>query len=249
MENWEDQGIVLSVRSHGESGAIISLLTENNGRHAGYIRGVHSSKMRGVIEPGNLVDARWQARVSDNLGSYQLEPLKSYSPQIMTDSQKLAALQSACSLCDYALPEREGHAGLFHGLIALFETLDTEIWGAAYIMWEIAFLSELGFSLDLTKCAGGGDDNALAYVSPKTGRAVSYEAGEQYKDKLLEIPAFLKPNGGPPEIEDIYTGLKLTGYFLEHWAFTHHTKGVPEERLRFFDRIRKSVEKAENSCV
>lgn len=247
MENWEDQGIVLSVRSHGESGAIISLLTENNGRHAGYIRGVHSSKMRGVIEPGNLVDARWQARVSDNLGSYMLEPLRSYSPQIMTDPYKLGALQSACALCDFALPEREGHAGLFHGLIALFETLDTEIWGAAYIMWEIAFLRELGFSLDLTKCAGGGDNNSLAYVSPKTGRAVSYEAGEQYKDKLLELPAFLKPNGGPAETEDVYIGLKMTGYFLEHWAFTHHTKGVPEERLRFFDRIRKSVEKAEKS--
>ena len=239
MEQWEDQGIVLSVRSHGENGAVLSLLTEHYGRHNGYVRGIHSSKMRGTAEVGNLVDARWQARVSDSLGSYNIEALKSYGPLYMTDSLKLAALQSACALCDASLPEREKHSGLYHGLIALFDTLDTDIWGAAYVMWEIAFLRELGFSLDLTKCAGGGDAQALAYVSPKTGRAVSYDEGEPYKDKLLELPAFLKPNGGPAEIEDVLMGLKLTGYFLEHWAFTHHTRGVPEQRARLCERLQK----------
>jgi len=239
MERWEDQGIVLSVKGHGENGGIVSLLTENYGRHAGYVRGVRSSKMRGVVEPGNLVDALWQARVSDNLGSYSLEPLKSYGPLYMSDPRKLAALQSACALCDEALPEREGHAGLFHGLIALFDALDLDIWPAAYVMWEIAFLKELGFSLDLRSCAGGGDLETLAYVSPKTGRAVSLEAGEPYKDKLLRLPEFLKPGGGEPpdEAADIFLGLELTGYFLEHWAFTHHTKGVPEARLRFLNRM------------
>lgn len=233
------------MRAHGESGGVVSLLTEHHGRHAGYVRGVHSTKMRGVIEPGNLVDANWQARISDNLGSYSMEPVKSYSPLFMTDPLKLSALQSACALCDHALPEREGHGGLFHGLLALFDTLDSEIWGAAYVMWEIAFLREMGFSLDLSRCAGGGDHADLAYVSPKTGRAVSYEAGEPYKEKLLDLPAFLKPHGGPAEIEDIFTGLKLTGYFLEHWAFTHHSQGIPEERLRFFNRIQKYAQKGQ----
>lgn len=237
MERWEDQGIVLSVRGHGENGAIVSLLTEHNGRHAGYVRGAKSSKMRGTIEPGNLVDAHWNARVSDSLGSYDLEAVKSYGPLYMGDALKLAALQSACALCDVALPEREGHAGLFHGLIALLDNLDQEIWAAAYVVWEIAFLRELGFSLDFSKCAGGGETQRLAYISPKTGRAVSYEAGEPYKDKLLELPSFLKPNGGPVDDEDIVLGLKMTGYFLEHWAFTHHTKGVPEARLRLFERV------------
>lgn len=244
MESWEDQGIVLSVRQHGESGGVVSLLTENHGRHAGYLRGVHSSKMRGIIETGNLVEARWNARTSDSLGAFNIEPMKSYSASIMSHALRLGALQSACALCDQALPEREGHAGLFHGFVALLDTLESDIWDAAYIMWEIALLRELGFSLDLTKCAGGGDDNALAYVSPKTGRAVSYEAGGPYKDKLLELPAFLKPNGGPAEIDDIVIGLKLTGYFMEHWVFTHHTKGVPEERLRFFERMLKTLEKS-----
>jgi len=242
MEQWEDQGIVLSVRGHGENGVIVSLLTESNGRHVGYVRGIHSSKMRGTAEVGNQVDARWQARVSDGLGAYQLEPLKSYGPLYMTDSLRLSALQSACALCDEALPEREKHAGLYHGLLALFDHLDSDIWAATYVMWEIAFLRELGFSLDLSKCAGGGNSDALAYVSPKTGRAVSVEEGEPYKDKLLKLPAFLGPSGGDTELEDILQALSLTGYFLEHWAFTHHTRGVPEQRLRFFERMKNKVD-------
>lgn len=237
MERWEDQGIVLSVKGHGENGAIVSLLSENHGRHAGYVRGIRSSKMRGLAEPGNLVEANWQARVSDDLGSYTLEPLKSFGPLYMSDPLRLAAIQSACALCDTALPEREGHAGLFHGLLTLLDMLGEEFWVAAYIMWEISFLRELGFSLDLTKCAGGGDNNDLAFVSPKTGRAVSRLAGEPYKDKLLYLPAFL--SGGVHEITeaDLLAGLELTGYFLEHWAYTHHTRGVPEQRLRLYSRI------------
>lgn len=243
MERWEDQGIVLSVRGHGENGGVVSLLTENYGRHAGYVRGVRSAKLRGVIETGNLVDAHWQARVSDNLGSFTLEPVKSYGPLFMDNSVKLAALQSACALCDEALPEREGHPGLYHGLIALFDALDLNVWPAAYVMWEIAFLKELGFSLDLHSCAGGGNSSTLAFVSPKTGRAVSREAGEPYKNKLLKLPEFLKPNGGIPEDDaaDFLLGLELTGYFLEHWAFTHHTKGVPQARVRFLNRMSTKV--------
>ncbi len=249
MEQWEDQGIVLSVRGHGENGAIVSLLTENNGRHAGYVRGARSSKMRGTVEPGNLVDAQWQARVSDGLGSYTLGPLKSYGPLYMADPLKLAALQSACALCDAALPEREGHPGLFHGLIALFDTLDQDIWAAAYVMWEIAFLRELGFSLDFSSCAGGGDNSTLAYISPKTGRAVSYAAGEPYKDKLLALPGFLKPENGAVEEADIILGLKMTGYFLEHWAFAQHTKGLPEARLRFSERFMQKSEARKDHFV
>lgn len=239
MERWEDQGIVLSVRGHGENGGIVSLLTEHNGRHAGYVRGIRSGKLRGVIEPGNLVDAHWQARVSDSLGSLTLEPVKSYGPLYMSDAKRLAALQSACALCDEALPEREGHPGLYYGLLALFDALALEIWPAAYVMWEIAFLKELGFSLELSRCAAGGDAADLMYVSPKTGRAVSREAGEAYKERLLPLPEFLKTHGAEPEDEaaDIALGLQLTGYFLEHWAFTHHTRGVPEARLRFQARM------------
>lgn len=242
MEQWQDQGIVLAVRRHGENGAIVSLLTQEQGRHAGYVRGATGSKMRGTLEAGNLVDANWQARVDGDLGSFKLELSQSPVSHFMQDPLKLAALQSACALCDAALPEREGHAGLFHGLQALFQALQTDLWAQVYVMWEVAFLKELGFSLDLSRCAGGGEAADLAYVSPKTGRAVSKAAGAPYKEKLLPLPEFLKAGGEDLGDEDILTGLEMTGYFLEHWAFAHHTSGIPDARLLFQQRFAKIVE-------
>lgn len=194
MELWKDQAIVLAARPHGENGAVVSLLTEGRGRHAGYLRGAHSSKNRGSLEPGNLVDAQWQSRVDNSLGTLTVELQKNAASRIMADALRLAALQAACALCDAALPEREGHPGLFHGLLALTDALETEVWGPAYVMWEIALLRELGFSLDLSKCAAGGDARSLMYVSPKTGRAVSEEAGRIYKERLLVLPRFLRPH-------------------------------------------------------
>ncbi len=228
-----DQGIVLAVRAHGENGAIVSLLTENHGRHAGYMNGARSSKNRGMLEIGNVVDVNWQSRVSENLGTYKLELSRAHAVLFMSEPLKLAALQSACAICDAALPEREGHAGLYHGFLALLDVLDSEIWGAAYVMWEIALLREMGFSLDFAACAGGGSAEELAYMSPKTGKAVSLRKGEPYKDKLLILPEFLKPGGGAADEENVLLGLKLTQHFLEHWVFNHHTRGVPEARLVF----------------
>ena len=251
MEQWQDKAIILAVRPHGESGAIVSLLTSTNGRQAGYVRGAFSTKNRGTLEIGNIVDANWRARTSDSLGSLSLELERSTAARIMRDALKLSALQSACALCDQAVPEKEGHGNLYDGMMALLDILEGEIWTAGYIVWEIALLRELGFSLDLSRCAGGGDDNTLAYVSPKTGRAVSYQAGEPYKDKLLPLPSFLKPNGGSTETDDIQTGLQLTQFFLEHWVFAHHSRGLPEARsrlgLRFAEVFAKTDASAEKS--
>ncbi|NCC21166.1 MAG: DNA repair protein RecO [Alphaproteobacteria bacterium] len=241
MESWEDQGVILSVRPHGESGGVLSLLTEQHGRHAGYLHGAHSSKYRGVMEPGTLVSVSWQARISDSLGTCRVEQERSYASFATDDRLRLSALLSACALCDAALPEREGHPGLFHGMLALLETLGSDVWGPAYVMWEIALLRELGFSLDFSRCAGGGDATALAWVSPRTGRAVSYTAGEPYKDKLLPLPSFLKPNGAVGEMDDVLAGLQMTGYFLEHRAFAHHSRGVPEARRLLQDRVARHV--------
>lgn len=248
MEQWQDQSIILGVRAHGESGAIVSLLTCENGRQSGYVRGASSSKNRGTLEIGNIVDANWRARTSDGLGSLTLELSRSTAARIMQDPLKLAALQSACALCEQALPEKEGHEGLYHGLSALLNILEGEVWAAGYIMWEIALLKELGFALDLSHCAGGGDMQTLAYVSPKTGRAVSLSAGEAYKDKLLPLPAFLTPNGGSAEIESIVSGLQLTRFFLEHWVFVHHNRGLPEARVRLGLRFAESFATTEGSA-
>lgn len=252
MEHWSNQGIVLSARPHGEGGAVVSLLTEDHGRHAGYVHGGMSSKKRGILEPGSQVKAEWQSRVSDNLGTYSIEQEQGLSPDILDNSLKLAALLSACSLCDAALPEREGHPGLYHGMTTLIEMLEGEHWGQIYIMWEIQLLRELGFRLELDKCAGGGDVDTLMYVSPKSGRAVSKAQAAPYKEKLLELPDFLRPEQmrkGREEEEDVLLGLKMTAHFLEHWVFTHHTKGVPEPRVMFENRYYTVINRETEPCT
>lgn len=242
MEIWQDQGIVLLARPHGENGAVVSILTAHNGRRSGYVRGIHSQKMRGTLEQGSLVDARWQARTADSLGTFSLELSRGAAAHLLGEPLKLAALQSACALSDAAIPEREGGEGVFQGLKTLLEILDSDIWGEAYVMWEIALLRELGFPLTLDRCAGGGERADLAYVSPKTGRAVSRAAGEPYKERLLPLPGFLRPDArGEGEKEEVLQGLQLTGCFLERWVFAHHTRGVPEFRRVFQQKIEKSL--------
>ena len=236
MEAWRDNGIVLFSRPHGESGAVISLMTEHHGRHAGYLHGASSSKNKIFQEPGTEASVDWQARTSDQLGHFKLEYKKNWAGLLMDERLRLAAMLSACHMTERALPERENHPEIYYGLKALFETLQSDIWGAAYVLWELAFLKELGFAIDLSRCAGGGDAETLAYVSPKTGRAVSKAAGEIYKEKLLNLPEFLKPNGDKDLAgteTDVLTGLQLLSYFWENWVFAQHSQGIPDARLRF----------------
>lgn len=234
MEYWSDQGIVLSVRPYGEGAAIVKIFSSRFGLHAGYVYGAQSKSKRPLLEPGNLLNVSWQAKTHEQLGTYSLEMIQQFSAMIMEEGDKLSALHAACSLLSESLPERESHVDLFQATNALITIManseDILIWGEAYIKWEIALLRELGFSLDFSRCAGGGSPQELAYISPKSGCAVSYEKGELYRDKLLPLPSFLKPNGGPPERDDILKGLNLTETFLEKWAFAHHTQGIPEAR-------------------
>lgn len=236
MENWTDQGLVLHVLPHGENAAVVKLFTLERGLHAGYVHGAHSSSKRPLLEIGNLLQAEWNAKTDDNLGTYKLELETQFAAMMMDSKEKMAALKAISSLLSESLPERETHPDLYQVTLALLTIMahgdDTlESWGAPYVKWEISLLRELGFSLDLTRCAGGGSAQELGYISPKSGCAVSYSAGEPYKDKLLPLPAFLKPNGGPEETEEIIKGIHMTGKFLEKWAFAQHTKGVPMARL------------------
>lgn len=239
MEIWEDQGIVLSARPHGDTGAVVSVLTEEHGRHAGFVHSGTSSKNRHVIERGNVVDVHWNARTTDSLGTYKLELQRNTASALWDDPVRLAALHACCALCEAGLPEREVHSGLFQGMAVLLETLTGDIWQAAYIYWEIAFLREMGFALDLTRCVAGGTDELL-YISPRSGCAVSAEKGDAYKDKLLLLPEFLKEGGGRDYTNaDILKGLKMTGYFLQNRVFAQHSKGIPQERLLFQDHFAK----------
>lgn len=247
MESWTDQGIVISVKPHGENGAVVALLTEALGRHVGYVRGAQSAKKRGVLQLGNLCTAQWQARVSDSMGSYALEQERNLASAVWDEPLQLQALMAACALCESLLPEREPHPGLFYGLQALFENLDGENWGAIYIAWEIALLKELGFGLDLSRCAGDGDPETLCYVSPKSGCAVSEKAGEPYKDMLIELPDFLKPHGQDASISEIIKGLEMTSYFFENRVFAQHYAGIPDQRLRLEEKLKEVMRKDQDA--
>jgi len=247
MISWQDTGIILSVRPHGENGGVVSLLTQNHGRAAGYVYGATSTKSRGVLEIGNVVAATWAAKSHDQLGTYTFELEKSHTADVIDESIKLTCLQAACALADKTLPEHEKHPGVFDGMMALMNSFSTELWGATYIFWELGLLRELGFGIDLSKCVKTGAVDNLLYVSPKSGSAVSAAAGEEYKDRLLALPPFLR---GEARFEDadILDGLKLTGHFLLNRVFSQSNSNLPEPRLRLEEKFLKRLEKSAASA-
>lgn len=233
---WDDEAIVLSVRPHGEAATIVQLLTRQHGRHAGLVRGGQGARLRGIYQAGNRVSASWSGRLSEHLGTLECELETSYAARVLDDSDRLAALSAAAAVCEGAMPEREPHPGCFEGLLVLLEALEGEHWAEVYVRWELAFLAELGFGLDLSACAAGGDNDQLAYVSPRSGRAVSLSAGAPYKEKLLPLPGFLvgRSAGGRQEVAE---GLALTGFFLERYLFHPHDKPLPAARQRLEQRF------------
>lgn len=234
---WSDEGIVLSARPQGERGLLLSLLTHRHGRHAGLVRGGQGARKRPLFEPGNRLHATWRARVEESLGSYRCELLRADAATLLVDGGRLACLAAACALAEAALPERAPHAVAFAALATLIEGLVAGWpgWGEAYVLWEVALLADLGFGLELGRCAATGGNDHLAYVSPRTGRAVSASAGEPYRDRLLALPQFLTGagDGGPAGPDEVAAGLRLTGYFLER----HAVSMMPAARARLAARF------------
>ena len=234
---WDDEAIVLSARKHGESAAIVSLLTRAHGRHAGLVHGGAGRHKRGVLQPGNEVTAAWRARLADHLGVYTIELARARAASLLDDAACLAGLSAACAVCQLALPEREPQAAVYEALRALLEALESSpAWPAAYVRWELGLLQELGFGLDLTRCTVTGSRQDLTYVSPRSGRSVSTEAAAPWKDRLLRLPSFLLKNGsgsfGAAEIRD---GLVLTGHFLASHVLGPHGVTGPRARERLLD--------------
>ena len=238
--DWTDDGIVLSVRKHGESSVVLHLLTQERGRHAGLVRGGNSTRLRGVLQPGNLVRAAWRARLEEHLGTYTVELLAGHAARLLDDPGRLAALISACTLVDAALPEREPHADLYASLGALLPGLAGEEWGETYVRWELSLLASLGFGLDLSRCAATGARADLVYVSPKSGRAVSAAAGAAWREKLLALPAFLA-GAGAVDAASLVDGLRLTGYFLDRHVLSPHGATLPDARYRLEERWRRDA--------
>jgi len=246
---WQDDGVVLSVRHHGESARIVALLTEHHGRHAGLLRGSGAAR-GGSIQVGQIVRADWRARLSEQLGYFTLESLGHPAALILDDPARLAALSSVCALVDAALPEREPHPALFNATHSLF-TLLSEMpepgdWGALYVRWEIGLLAEMGYGIDLESCAATGSTGNLTHVSPRTGRAVSAEAAAPYAERLLGLPAFLVPGrsgvAAPNHpLVEVENGLALTGHFLENRLFAQLHKAVPQARYRLLEVIHRAL--------
>jgi DNA repair protein RecO (recombination protein O) len=237
--DWTDRGIVLSARKHGETSLIVQLLTEQHGRHGGLVRGGTSSRARGLYQPGNLLSAHWRARLSEHLGNLSCEMITSSAATLLDNGGKLAALSSAAALAEAALPEREPHTDVFESLSTLIAALAAAEWAPAYVQFELGLLTALGFGLDLERCAATGTNDNLAFVSPKTGRAVSLSAGEAWRDKLLALPRFLLADELPAP-GDVGQGLALTGYFLERHVFEPQGKRLPPARLRLGERLARA---------
>ncbi len=237
--DWNDQAIVLSARPHGESGLVVSLLTRDHGRHAGFVPGGISRRARPVWQAGNLVDVSWRARLSEQLGNYSGELREAHAARALDDAVQLSGLAAACAIVDAALPDREPHLAMFDGFAAFLGAIGHPGWPAIYVRLELGLLQELGFGLDLEKCAATGATDDLAYVSPKTGRAVSRAAAGPYKEKLLPLPDFLSTGGLPVDDGELLRGLDLTGFFLERHVFWPHNKPLPPARARFMESLQR----------
>lgn len=235
MIEWTDDGIVLTRRAHGEDAAIVQLLTREHGRHAGLAKGAQSRRTRGTYEPGTVVQAVWRARLAEHLGHFTCEPVSSAAANILSMPGCLQALSALTAVLAAAMPEREPHPAVYDGTLALLDALDSDHWAEMYVQWEVSLLADLGFAMDLSACAGGGNDR-LAYVSPRTGRAVSLSAGEPYKDRLLPLPGFLvrASDGGPVEVAQ---GLRLTEFFLHRHVLGPADSDIPAARRRLRARF------------
>jgi DNA repair protein RecO (recombination protein O) len=235
--HWSEEGIILAVRRHGETSAIAEVLTRGHGRSLGLVKGGRSRALRPVLQPGNSVMATWRARLEDQLGVFTFELASARAALLMDDPFKLAGLATATGLA-LLLAEREPHPRIYDATVLLLDAMDDDtVWPALLARWELGLLDELGFGLDLKSCAATGSNQALAYVSPRSGRAVSAEAGEPYQGRLLKLPAFLTQAGGSPSAADAADGLRLTGYFLERHVLGPRGLSAPGSRDILVERL------------
>lgn len=239
---WRGQGILLGVRRHGETSAIIEMFTAAQGRHLGVVRGGTSRKIAPHLQPGAQLDVAWRARLEDHIGAFTVEPLRSRAALVMSDRLALAGLNAVTAILSFCLPEREAHPGLYHRTERLLDLLgQNEIWPLAYLQWELGLLEEMGYGLDLSSCAVTGTTEKLVYVSPKSGRAVSVKGAGDWAERLLPLPDVLRGQGDAEDIE-IAAAFRTTGYFLEaHLARDLGDKPLPEARARFVEAFSRRL--------
>ena len=236
---WHDEGTVIAARPFGETSAIVELFTAGHGRHAGVVRGGASRKMAAMLQPGSQVSAVWRARLDDHLGSFTLEPLVSRAG-LMADRLALAGLNAVCAMLRHCLAEREAHPLVYDRTQVVLAAMAGADWAGDYLRWELLLLEELGFGLDLARCAVTGTRDDLAFVSPKTGRAVSRGAAGDWAARLLPLPQALLGQG-PLAPGELAQGLAITGHFLQReLAVLHQGRPLPEARARLLDLLTRA---------
>ncbi|MEO1199963.1 MAG: DNA repair protein RecO [Pseudomonadota bacterium] len=242
---WVDEGVIIGTRRHGEAGVIVDVFTRGRGRHLGIVRGGQSSRMRACLQIGNAVRATWRARLEDHLGAYQIEPVRFRAADLIQERGRLFAALAAAGHARL-LPERDPHPDLFDAFEHVLETASL-LDAAARLAWfEVQVLAELGFGLDLESCAATGASDNLVYVSPKSGRAVSAEAGAPYRAKLLTLPPFLADiHTTDADETDIAAAFRLTGHFLDRHLYTPRGIVPPVERAGLIQMITLGATAAE----
>ena len=247
---WIDEGIVLGVKRHGETSIILELMTHGHGRHLGLVRGGSGPRMRGVLQAGNTVRATWRARLDEHLGNYLVEAARLRAAIFMDKAHALHGATHLAALCRL-LAEREPHTAIYDALQEILDRLeDSRAVAPLIARFELDFLAELGFGLDLAACAATGVKDDLVFVSPRSGRAVSRAAGEPYRDKLMRLPLFMRANTLRQETEeiaplapgDLVDAFALTGFFLDRHAFAPRGLPLPEARAHFITALMRDAE-------
>ena len=247
---WRDEGIILGTRRHGETSAILEVMTGAHGRHLGLVRGGRGRRMQPLLQPGNRVELHWRARLDEHLGLYQVEPLELNAARLFDSAVAVFGLQTLAAHLRL-LPERDPHRTLYETLGLVIGHLDDPVSAAELLVrFELLVLDELGFGLDLSQCAATGSRDDLAYVSPKTGRAISRSAGSPWQDRLLSLPAFLQRGAGrrgsPAEIEAAF---RLTGFFFGRHVYEARGIEPPQARAAFLSALnRQFANKGENAA-
>lgn len=241
---WTDEGIILGVRRHGESSAIVELMTRGHGRHLGLVRGGAGSRMRPLLQPGNSVQAIWRARLDEQLGYYLIEGTKLRAATLIGASHAVYGVTHLAAVARL-LPERDPHDDIFFMLEHILDDFDHPAIAAVHtIRFELAMLAELGFGLDLENCAASGATTELIYVSPKSGNAVSRAAGEPWRDRLMRLPPFLRESEeGDHGLsgQDLQDGFDLTGRFLLRNVLEPRGQGHSDARDGFINAVARQV--------
>jgi DNA repair protein RecO (recombination protein O) len=234
---WVDDAIVLGARHFGEGKLVAEVFAREHGRFGGVVHA--GRKSQPILQAGNVVHAGWKARLSEQLGFFNpLELVEPHATRLLDDPIALAGLTSAVSLVRGAAAERQAYPQLYDALIVLIEAMPhREIWPALYARFELGLLGALGYGLDLSRCAVTGATEGLAWVSPRTGRAATHEAGAPHADVLLRLPPFLVDAEAELKEGDVADALALSGYFLERRLFDQKGEGLPEARRRLIERL------------